>query len=497
MAETSGLRRKRSALARPALALGLGGLFALGQAPWSLWYVALPALVLGVALISGARRPRVAGWSGWTFGVGYFAVSLNWITEPFQVDAAVTGWMAPFALVLIAAGLALFWALPAWASARIGQRWALVPLWTLAELARAYILTGFPWGLLGYFWTETPVAQWSAWIGPHGLVLLTLTTAMLAARAVTLRRPLPALAALALLAGLWGGGAARIGAMDEGAGPIVRLVQPNAPQAEKWKRDRIPVFFERLVFYTGLEPRPDLIVTPETVLPMMLDNAGEALAILHEEGGSVPMVIGVQRVEEGRYYNSAIYMNADGAVSQTYDKHHLVPFGEYMPAAWAFRHVGIGGLAQRAEYGYSAGPGPQLMDLGAIGKALPLICYEAVFPQDVRGTDERPALLLQLTNDAWFGAASGPYQHLAQARLRAIEQGLPVLRAANTGVSAVIDPWGRVLGSLPLGAEGALDLPLPPPGPVTLYARTGDIPVFLLLLALALLALTGRRRHSD
>jgi len=206
-------------------------------------------------------------------------------------------------------------------------------------------------------------------------------------------------------------------------------------------------------------------------------------------------VLGIQRLEDEAFYNSLALVGQGAEVLQVYDKHHLVPFGEYMPLKPLFRRLNFSGLAARAEGGYSAGPGPQLVDLGAgLGRALPLICYEAVFPQDVNGYAERPDLLLQITNDAWFGEASGPYQHLAQARIRAIEQGLPLLRAANTGVSAVIDGAGRVLVSLPLGEAGHLDALLPPPLRVTPYSRTGDLPALALLLLLgAALAVWGRR----
>jgi len=205
--------------------------------------------------------------------------------------------------------------------------------------------------------------------------------------------------------------------------------------------------------------------------------------------------VGVQREEAGNYYNSLVAVQPDTEVYQYYDKHHLVPFGEYMPMASFFARFNIFGLATRAQGGYAAGPGPALLDLGPLGRALPLICYEAVFPQDVGTAPERPDMLLQITNDAWFGTWSGPYQHLAQARIRAIEQGLPMLRSANTGVSAVIDGGGRVLASLPLGVAGKLDHALPPPLPPTIYARTGDLPAFALIAMLAAAAVITRRRR--
>ena len=239
-----------------------GVAFGLGQAPFDLTGLALPALLVPFLMLSPEVCRRQAGWIGWAFGVGYFGTSLTWIVNPFQVDAATTGWMAPFALVLIAAGLAIFWAMPFWLAASSGLRWLVVPLWTLAELSRAYILTGFPWGLVGYVWTPTIGAQWAAVIGPHGLTLLTLTIAWLASE-VSRTRALPlGLAAIALAIGLIGGGVylqSRPITPQEGTPKIVRLVQPNAPQDQKWQRDMIPVFFNRLLSFTEVGPRPDLI----------------------------------------------------------------------------------------------------------------------------------------------------------------------------------------------------------------------------------------------
>ncbi|WP_372836403.1 apolipoprotein N-acyltransferase, partial [Puniceibacterium confluentis] len=263
------------------------------------------------------------------------------------------------------------------------------------------------------------------------------------------------------------------------------------------------MFFERQVDFTAAPPTagrpvPAMTIWPETALPMLLAHADEALAVVSDAAGpATQVVVGVQREDNGAYFNSLVVTGADGAVTQLYDKHHLVPFGEYMPWASLFARFNILGLAARADGGFAAGPGPVLLDLGPLGRAVPLICYEAVFPQDVHGVPGRADMLLQITNDAWFGDWSGPYQHLAQARIRAIEQGLPMLRAANTGVSAVMDGAGRTLGQIPLGQAGYLDLPLPAALAPTLYSRLGDLPVLILLLVLSGGALAGRRRNSD
>ncbi len=487
--------------ARLPLALAAGAVFALGQAPYDLWAAAFAGLVAIFALV----RCLPSGWTGvgWTFGVGYFGFGLSWIVEPFAVDAAATGWMAPFALFGIAAGLALFWALAFWGAARVGRLYALVPFWALAELARAHVLTGFPWAHVSYLWAPSPAIQWVSVFGPHGLGLLTLALAALTAQALTDRRMIPALAALALAALLLGGGHWLTPPQSDLAErPTIRLIQPNAPQEEKWDRAKAQMFFDRQVDFTAAPPAPDspppaLTIWPETSLPMLLAYADEALAVISDAAGpTTPVIVGVQREEDGDYFNTLVVTGPDGAITQLYDKHHLVPFGEYMPWASLFARFNILGLAARADGGFAPGPGPALLDLGPLGSAVPLICYEAVFPQDVHGAPGRADMLLQITNDAWFGEWSGPFQHLAQARIRAIEQGLPMLRAANTGVSAVIDGGGRILGQIPLGQAGYIDLPLPPPLAPTFYSRTGDLPIFLLLLILSVTALFTLRRDS-
>ncbi|MDU8910388.1 apolipoprotein N-acyltransferase [Aestuariicoccus sp. MJ-SS9] len=483
---------------RLPLSIGFGCLFALGQAPYDLWYVALPGLAAAFLLFRAEPGPMRALGVGWAFGLGYFGLALGWIVEPFQVDAAATGWMAPFGLIGLAAGLALFWALAFWAAALARRPWVLVPVWAAAELARAYVFTGFPWALVGYLWAPTWAIQWVSVIGPHGVSLATLALAGAAAAVWPLRSTsarwggAALLIALALLAG---GRALLPPAQDLTGRPVVRLVQPNAPQHQKWDPAMIPVFFKRKIDATSALPRPDLVVWPETAVPTLLHNAGPAFDVISEAAGPVPVVLGIQRAEGGRFYNSLTVLDEVGRPGQIYDKHHLVPFGEYMPARGLFARWNIAGLAARAEAGYAAGPGPQVIDLGPLGLALPLICYEAVFPQDVHRAPVRPAVLMQLTNDAWFGDWSGPYQHLAQARIRAIEQGLPLMRAANTGVSAMIDPGGRILASLGLGQTGHVDAPLPAPLPPTPYARTGDLPVLALLFALCLGGFTLHRRR--
>jgi apolipoprotein N-acyltransferase len=478
-------------LRRIALAAGLGVLAASGQAPLGAWFVALPALAALVWLIGGAERDRV--WLAWFGGAGYFAAALNWIMQPFMVDAAQDGWMAPFALVFLAFGLALFWAaaaLPRLPKRRLGFALTL----TLAEFARGYVLTGFPWATPGHIWIDTPVSQLAALIGPNGLTLLTLLLATGLAG-----RKNAALASGFGLAAAWGFGLWVLAQpMPEARDITLRLVQPDAAQQVKWDPEMAQKFYDRLLDFTAMGNRPDLVIWPETALPYSLDRHPEIAQTIAEAGGGAPVAFGFQREEGQRGYNSMVVIGPDAKRIATYDKFHLVPFGEYIPFGDAlFSWANISAFAAQVGNGYSAGAGPQVLDLGAkLGKVQPLICYEAVFPQDLRAAS-RPDWLLQITNDAWFGTWTGPFQHAAQARLRAIEQGLPLVRVANTGVTAVYDAHGRVTASLPFGVADYLDARLPAALPATPFARWGEVPFALLLAGLFAAAFWTRRPRAS
>ncbi len=486
-----------------ALGLALGAAMGLGQVPFAAWWLALPALAWAIAVLLPLGAPRAALF-GLAFGTGQFGVALQWIVEPFLVDAARYGWMAPFAVVGLSVFMASYWALAtglaAWLARPPVPRALLVAAaLALSEMVRARAFTGFAWASPAYIWSETPVYQALAWVGPHGLTLLSALVA--AALALGALRAVPPWApAGALLAGaavaLWG--AVREIPPAAPDAPVIRLVQPNAVQRLKWDPEWMAEFLRRGIESSaapaGPLGTPDLVVWPEASVPTLLADAGPILEAVARATGGAPAALGVTRSEGGRLYNSLALTGPRGEVVSIYDKHHLVPFGEFFPFSGLASRVGLRGLAAGDGVGYAPGPGPRVIDIAGVGLALPLICYEAVFPRDTRVTP-RPRLMLQITNDAWFGTFAGPYQHLAQARARAIEQGLPVLRAANTGVSAAIDAGGRVIDSLPLGAAGHIDTALPAALPPTLYARTGDAPLGMGLgVLLGAVALRRARR---
>ena len=473
-----------------ALPLLSGSLAALGHAPFSFWPIALLGFGGLIWLVARSDRPGRTAWIG---GVGYFAITLHWIVEPFLVDVARHGWMAPFALLFMAAGGALFWALAGWLSAQLAPR-ALGFAVALAatEMLRGHLLTGFPWALPAYIWTDTSVRLSAALIGPYGLTLVTLVIAALPALT-----PRPwagaavALTAVGLLFVSFPQGAPS--GQDLGT---VRLVQPNAPQHEKWDPQKAGIFVRRQIDFTS-KPKEDvdLIVWPETAIPFRLSRAGPVFERISEVAEGTPVILGINRQESGKNHNAMVTLGPEGVIGKPYDKVHLVPFGEFIPFGELARWIGLRSFAARDGFGFAPGKAVRLIDT-PLGQALPLICYEAIFPGHIRRQEKRPDYLLQITNDAWFGTFSGPYQHLDQARFRALEQGLPLVRVANTGISTVVDAYGNLGQSLELGKTGFLDAKVPEGRAITLYGRFGDRPILLLLIVLGGALFWNNRRNA-
>ena len=482
-----------------AALVALGALAGLGHAPFSWPLATIVAFAAGCLALVKCEKQIDAVKVGWLFGAGYFAVSLNWIVEPFMVFPSRDGWMAPFAILFTAAGFGGFWGAGFWIAWKLGigpRSCALALAGCIAAIGmlREELLTGFPWALPSYVWSETPAAQSLAFVGPHGLTFM---TALAAFSPILARKPWAGAIIAALgISIIWAAGSWRLASGDiEQAGPSrVRIVQPNVPQAEKWNDARSEEFFQRLL---RLSSRPsgnpfDLVIWPETAVTDLLHDASERFPEIASTADGAYTVTGIRRYDGGRYYNSMIALNPEGDLVGVYDKHHLVPFGEYVPLGDLLSGLGFNGLAADEGGGFSPGTGPAALNLGpALGDMLAMICYEAIFPRETR-TEFRPDGMLQITNDGWFGTFAGPQQHFAQARMRSIELGLPLLRSANTGISAVVDGRGRVIAQLPLGIQGAIDSMLPKPEPPTLYSKVGDLPIAVALLSV--LALLGWRR---
>ncbi|MGR3515344.1 MAG: apolipoprotein N-acyltransferase [Paracoccaceae bacterium] len=472
-----------------------GGAAALGHAPFHLWFVALPGFVLMAWAITREGSPRQGFGRAWTAGAVYFAISLHWIVEPFLVDAATHGWMAPGALFLMAGGLALFWGMAGWLALRINgtpvaTAIAFAVALTVAELVRGVIFTGFPWAMPAYIWAETPARASVAFIGSYGLTFLTILAASLFAVASTSRASF--VAALVLCSIVFGAGFAR---MNDISAPSelgrVGVVHPSIPQTEKWVRENVPNHINRMLDLTReVSGEADMVVWPEVAVVYPLDVAGPVLERAADAADGVPILTGINRREDGDWFNALVEVQTGGLVGEVYDKVHLVPFGEYIPFKLAFLRA----MAATSSNGFSSGDAVRLIDT-PLGRALPLVCYEGIFPRHIFKAGDRADYLLLITNDAWFGTFAGPYQHLDQARFRAAEHGLPVVRVANAGVSTVIDRFGRVDITMGLGEIGARAYDVEG-GPPTLYSRTGDWPLWVLLALVWAALLVTKRRNA-
>ena len=501
---------------RVGMAVALGATASLAMPPVSLAPILLPAFVALLWLFDGTGTPRAAFVVGWAFGFGYFVFGLYWIAFALTVDLARFFWMIPFAAAGLPAFLALFTGLVTWVLAKLpvaGLRQALAfaLLWAMAEWLRGHILTGFPWNLVGYAWFDwTAVLQSTSVFGIYGLSLVTVLAAALPAAAIDRRRGcwnrsglIASGAALLTLSVIAAGGAIRLGAAngDTVPGVLLRLVQPNIAQSEKWVPD---LWIDHFRLHLALSASPGAesvthIVWPETAVPYRLAQdaaARQAIAQVAPPGGLV--LTGAPRTrppdEPQEYWNSLFVIDETGGIAGTYDKAHLVPFGEYVPLRDILPIERV--VPGRGDY--SAGPGPRTLDLPGLPLVGPLICYEAIFPGavvDPRDGADRPAWLLNITNDAWYGETAGPHQHFAIAATRAVEEGLPVVRVATTGVSGVVDAYGRVTAVLGLGERGVIDAPLPRAvAEPTVYARLGDMLFWIVWAAgIGLLWLRGKR----
>jgi apolipoprotein N-acyltransferase len=513
---------------RAAIAFCAGALSVLALAPvnaWPMLFLTFPVLVLlldgsGAGALGGIGSAAIAGWC---FGFGYFLAGLYWVGFAFLVDVKTFGWLLPFAVIGLPAGLALF---PALGFALARALWTRGParLLTLAlaltasEWLRGHLLSGFPWNAFGYALTgPLMLAQGSALVGLWGLTFFAVY--LFASPAVLADDPAdhgrvwlaPALA-LGLLAALAAYGAVRLAQAPAGFVPGVRLriMQPNLPQDEKFNYSAKQQVMNRYLALSeragssgsaGLKDVTHLI-WPESAFPFFLLREPDALAqIAALLANRTVLITGGARIAEPapdaqtlRAFNSIYVIDRDGSILTVYDKVHLVPFGEYLPFQGLLESLGFMQLT-KVQGGFLAGDRRRALALKDTPPFLPLICYEIIFPDEAVPKAERPGWLLNVTNDGWFGNSSGPYQHFQQARVRAIEHGLPLVRAANTGISAVVDPFGRILEQLPLGTEGVIDAGLPERLEPTLYLRGGDILVKV-LFGLALLFVVRRRLRS-
>jgi apolipoprotein N-acyltransferase len=513
--------RSLSGWQRGLAAAGAGAISALAMAPSFLWpvlWVTLPALVW---LVDGAvaRHTQEGGWrsrlaaatgTGWWWGFGYFLAGLYWIGQAFLVEAEVFAVLMPLAVILMPAGLALFHAA---ATGLAALAWrpgatrvvALALALSATEWLRGHILTGFPWNVLGYALTyPVELMQSAAVLGIYGLTLAAVLVFALPAILWTeaTGRPRGRLGAVAVavlplaVAGALGWARLAYATSDTVPGVKIRIVQASIPQQERMRPELWASHFREHLDLSGRDSAGKAdnlagvthLVWPEVAMPFAALDSPEALSAVGDllPEGTV-LISGAIRVERGgadgkgrRFFNSLLVLGRGGFLVALYDKIFLVPFGEFLPLRPLLAALGLNEVAMRG--GYSAGVSPRpLLALPGLPAVVPLICYEAIFPGAVVQAplgavpqSKRPGVIVNITNDGWFGNTTGPRQHLHQARVRAAEEGLPLLRAANNGVSAAFDGYGRSMGQLDLNVRGTLDIPLAAALPPPPYARFGD-----------------------
>jgi apolipoprotein N-acyltransferase len=515
-------------LSRPLLTALIAGLIsATGFAPLNLWPVALLAFAILLWLIWSAPTLKSVLLRGWVFGVGHFTVGNNWIQHAFDYQDKMPPVLGYFAVVLLALYLAVYPAFAmglAWRFARLVKSragWeeadlafvlAAAASWIVTEYLRGVLFTGYPWNPLGALWLPTPLVHIAAWIGTYALSgVAVLAAGLIFLAAQRQYRPLLIGAPLLLVLALLNTDFARTTAVPGPSAPRVRVVQPNIGQEGVADVDYPERVLAKLLEWSGRPgPAPRLLVWPEGTVNYYVEDGypdprfyarGDPrwvrARIATQLGPRDIALIGGTALFFGKdgqlsgAGNSVWSLDSSGTLGQRYDKAHLVPYGEYLPMRTLLAPLGLARLVM-GEVDFLPGPGPRAIDTAAFGKAGIQICYEIVFSGQVVDRRNRPDFLFNPSNDAWFGKW-GPPQHLAQARLRAIEEGLPILRSTPTGISAVIDARGRVLESIPHRQEGAIELALPRPLPPTLFSRLGNWLAFIVAGTLYLFAIAFRR----
>jgi apolipoprotein N-acyltransferase len=517
---------------RRGAAFAAGSLSVLAMAPFFAWPVLWITLPVLVWLVDGAVAKGGTGWRpalraaevGWWFGFGYFLFGLFWIGEAFLVEAEIFAVLLPVAVTLLPGGLALFFAAATGLASRIWKPgWSRVLALALAlsatEWLRGHVLTGFPWNVLGYALTyPLPLMQSAAVLGIYGLtlcaVIIFAVPPVLWAEAAdgsagrTARRSALAIAVLPLiLAAVAGQTRLAMAKSEMVPGIKIRIVQPSVPQREKWRPENQARIFQDHLDLSVSNPdgspgHVTHVVWPEAAMPFLpLDSTVARTAIGQMLPPGTFLITGALRAEPTppgsprprRVFNSLLVFGDGGSLTAHYDKIYLVPFGEYLPFQAVLEAIGLQQLV-RMRGGFDAGVMPRpLLHVPRLPPLGPLICYEAIFPRAIVQGAERPGLLVNVTNDGWFGNTTGPRQHLHQARVRAVEEGLPLIRAANNGISAGVDGYGRILARLDMNVRASVDMPLPVALVPPLYARVGDW-VFVTLWAIGAAVLVARTR---
>ena len=470
-----------------------GSILSIANPPISVPYVIIFVLaIISLYWCSKKPNPKQSFFLGWFLGFGYFFFSLMWITEPFLVRPKETGILAPFALILLTASLSIFWGIAFWCSSlkndyrsKFMSLFRLATFFSLAEILRSFIFTGFPWVIFGVAFVETPLGQSLAIFGPYWLtaIIIFLSCLMLTGFRGTI-------IAVVGFTTLFLYGANRTNKIVNSQPTVkVRTVQPNIDQKDKWIPELSSSHLEKLfsISKRNLE-EVDLVIWPETAVQFFLEYKRDFSEQISKEIGR-PIILGARKYKKDKneLFNSAYILDQMGEIQNSYDKKHLVPFGEYIPFSTFINKINLKGLASDGITGFTIGKGESRMKIDGIPPFAIMICYESIFSYEIDFNTKGVDWLIHLTNDAWFGSYSGPQQHLMHSQARAIEQGLPVLRSANTGISAFIDPYGRIVQKLDLNSEGYFDSVLPDKLKTTIYSSWGAKNWNILLVSLIVL----------
>lgn len=468
-----------------ALATICGVMATLTLAPFHWVFLLIPAFSGLFLLLWKSEATRQCFWTGWWFGLGYFASGLYWFAHALLVEPEKFAWMIPFAVFGLPSVLAIYYGICSaiWHRIRHSASLSALPailcftlLWGVVEWLRGQLFTGFPWNLIAYSWAfSEPMLQWSWLIGAYGYVIWTVLLATLPAIWLLSEHGRQRILALSLTL-LMVSVPFTYGSLRLNANPTqvseqtVHVVQGNIAQQHKWQPDKQYEAVKKYVELSQQDGLPDssLIIWPETAYPYFLEaNTPPVKFIadaLPQKGRLITGAMRAQWHEDKKgikdFYNSVHVVRPDASVEAVYDKVKLVPFGEFVPLRGVLP-------VEKITHGlqdFTRGSGADTLSLEGFPAFQPLICYEVIYPDFVAKTEgEAPQWLLNITNDAWFGHSSGPYQHLAMTRFRAVERGLPMVRAANTGISAVYDAYGRELGRVPLDETGVITVKLPQP----------------------------------
>jgi apolipoprotein N-acyltransferase len=465
------------------ISLSLGIVCALGNDPWALWHLSILSLIIWFWLVIKNTVSKNIFKKTFIFGFGYFSISLIWIVEPFLVQPWIHGWIAPIALIVLPSFLALIWALFAFLGHYYLSSIGIVIGLSLAEYCRLYLFTGFPWATISYVLLDTKAEKWLSILGPYGLSLFLLLTCFTIAFTLRVRKKINVFLASCIIYILFFVPHFFEQEPVKNLDVSVRLIQPNAVQEKKWSEEFAPIFFENMIEMTAQQPKPDIVIWPETSLYLPYNAAFEELDKMRAAAGESILIFGALKLDQTNFLKNSLIIENRNQDAIFYDKAKLVPFGEYFPFTALISYFKISEQSNLFGWGFKKGNGPELLNLTNGLKFIPLICYEAIFPNFLKPSVQNADFILQITNDAWFGKSIGPQQHLAQLRIRAIEYGLPVIRVANTGITAIIDANGKVVENLSVNKSGFLDSFIPSRKKSTVYGLFGDL-IFLSLILL-------------